>query len=109
MPLQLPEPIAAYVDANARLDVEGMVRPFAADAVFVDNGRRFRGRAEVRALIEEAVVPVKAIFVPDTVRQEGAHVVLEGPAHGDFKGSPIRFTYRFTLRDGAIEALEVTA
>ena len=24
-------------------------------------------------------------------------VVVEGPAHGDFKGSPIRFTYRFAL------------
>ena len=38
MPLELPPPIAAYVKANAQLDVDGMLQPFAADAVLRDNG-----------------------------------------------------------------------
>ncbi|ADG10851.1 nuclear transport factor 2 family protein [Caulobacter segnis] len=109
MPLDLPSPIAAYVAANARLDIAAMLQPFAADAVLRDNGAVFRGRAEIKGLFEEAVVPVKAIFTPDTVRREDDQVVVEGPAHGDFKGSPIRFTYRFTLEDDAIKALEITA
>ena len=109
MSLDLPSPIAAYVAANARLDAPAMLEPFAADAVVRDNGAVFRGRAEISALFEEAVVPVKAIFTPDTVRREDGQVVVEGPAHGDFKGSPIRFTYRFTLEDDAIKALEITA
>jgi hypothetical protein len=54
------------------------------------------------------VIPVKAIFTPDTVREDGNDVVVEGPAHGDFPGSPLRFTYRFTLVDGAIKNLETT-
>jgi len=29
----LPKPIADYVGANAQLDVDGMLKPFAADAV----------------------------------------------------------------------------
>jgi hypothetical protein len=102
-------PIAAYVEANARLDVDGMLAPFAADAVLIDNGRRHQGHAELRSLLEEAVIPAKAIFTPDTARHENGQVVVEGPAHGDFKGSPIRFTYRFTLEKGAIKALEITA
>ena len=105
----LPKPIADYVEANARLDVDGMLKPFAADAVVLDNGGRHEGHAEVRTLLEEAVVAAKAIFTPDTVRHENGQVVVEGPAHGDFKGSPIRFTFRFTLENGAIEALEITA
>jgi len=105
----LPRPITDYVNANARLDVDHMLKPFAADAVFVDNGVRHEGHAAIRSLLEEAVIPVKAIFTPDTVRQENGQVVVEGPGHGDFKGSPIRFTYRFTLEDDAIKALEVTA
>ena len=104
----LPRPIAAYVEANARLDIEGMLKPFAPDAVFLDNGRRFQGYAELRSLFEEAVIGVKAIFTPDAVRHENGRVVVEGPAHGDFPGSPIRFTYRFTLDGDGIEALEVT-
>ena len=35
----LPRPIAAYVEANARLDVDAMLKPFAADAVLLDNGK----------------------------------------------------------------------
>ncbi|WP_428031414.1 nuclear transport factor 2 family protein [Ancylobacter sp.] len=109
MSLELPTPIAAYVAANARLDVDDMLKPFAADAVLRDNGAVFRGPAELRQLFEAAVVAARAIFTPDTVRHEDGKVVVEGPAHGDFKGSPIRFTYRFTLENDTITALEITA
>lgn len=108
MSIDLPGPIADYVSANARLDVDGMVKPFVRDAVFVDNGKRFEGQAAIRKLFDEEVLPVKAIFTPDTLREEDGQVVVEGPARGDFPGSPLRFTYRFTLVGGAIETLEVT-
>lgn len=108
MSIELPKPIADYVEANAQLDVNGMLKPFAADAVILDNGRRHVGHAEMRTLLEEAVVGAKAIFTPDTVRHENGQVVIEGPAHGDFKGSPIRFTYGFTLENNAIQALVIT-
>ncbi len=104
----LPPPIAAYVNANAQLDLEGMLEPFAADAVLQDNGAVHQGHAGIRSLLEEAVIPAKAIFTPDTVRHENGQVVVEGPAHGDFPGSPIRFTYRFTLENDTITALEIT-
>jgi ketosteroid isomerase-like protein len=109
MSLELPSPIAAYVAANARLDVADMLEPFAADALLTDNGRPIRGRSELKRLFEEEVVAVNAIFTPDTVRHESGQVVVEGPAHGDFRGSPIRFTYRFTLENDVIKALEITA
>ena len=106
MSMDLPKPIADYIEANARLDIDGMLKPFLRDAVFIDNGKRFEGEAAIRQLFEEEVIPVKAIFTPDAVREEGGDVVLEGPAHGDFPGSPLRFTYRFTLAHGAIKTLE---
>ncbi|MDO9369727.1 MAG: nuclear transport factor 2 family protein [Sphingopyxis sp.] len=104
----LPKPIAAFVEANTRLDVDGMLKPFAADALIVDNGHRHAGLAEIRTLFAEEVVAVKAIFTPDSVRRENGKIVVEGPAHGDFKGSPIRFTYGFTLENDAIKTLEIT-
>jgi hypothetical protein len=105
----LPKPIAAYVEANAELDVDGMLQPFAADAVVYDDGGHHRGHTELRTWLEEAVIAAKAIFTPDTVRHENGQVVVEGPAHGDFKGSPIRFTFCFTLQSDAIKTLEITA
>lgn len=107
--IPLPKPIADYVEANAQLDLDGMLKPFASDAVLLDNGKRFVGSAELRTLFKEEVIAAKAIFTPDTVRHENGKIVVEGPAHGDFKGSPIRFTYNFTLKNGAIKAVEITA
>lgn len=106
--MNLPKPIADYVAANARLDIDAMLAPFRADAVFIDNGKTFAGLAAIRALLEKEVIPVRAIFTPDTLRAEGAVVVIEGPVHGTFPGSPLRFTYRFTLAGDAIQRLEVT-
>ena len=106
---ELPKPIADFVDANARLDVDGMLKPFAVDAVAHDMGKSHRGHGELRRWFEEEVIAVKAIFTPETARYEQGQVVVEGPAHGDFKGSPIRFTYRFTLEDDAINALDIKA
>ena len=51
----LPSPIADYVAANARLDVDGMLKPFAADAVVRDNDVVLEGHAAIRSLFEEAV------------------------------------------------------
>ena len=108
MSIELPRPIVDYVEANARLDIDGMMKPFARDAVFIDNGKRFEGQAAIRALFEHEVIPVRAIFTPDTVREDDGDVIVEGPAHGDFPGSPLRFTYRFTLVHGAIMTLETS-
>ncbi|WP_313005105.1 nuclear transport factor 2 family protein [Brevundimonas sp.] len=109
MSLQLPSPIADYVEANSRLDLDGMIETFAADAVLLDNGKRFEGHDEIRALLKEMVVGLKAIFTPDTLRHEDAVVVCEGPAHGDFPGSPIRFTYRVELEGDVIKTMDVSA
>lgn len=108
MSLNLPKPIADYVEANARLDLEGMMKPFTDDAVFIDNGKRYEGPAEIRKLLRDEAIAVKAIFEPDAAREENGNVVLEGPAHGEFPGSPLRFTYRFTLENDAIKVLETT-
>ncbi|WP_249152271.1 nuclear transport factor 2 family protein, partial [Bradyrhizobium liaoningense] len=83
-----------------------MLKPFAADAVLLDNGADLHGRAEIRRLLEEAVVAAKAIFTPDTLRHEDGQVVVEGPAHGDFKGSPIRFTPRGSVKIPRVWSLE---
>ncbi|MBX4864263.1 nuclear transport factor 2 family protein [Rhizobium sophorae] len=108
MSMNLPKPIAHYIEANARLDIDGMMKPFLDDAVFIDNGKRYEGLAEIRKLLKDEAIAVKAIFEPDTASEEQGIVVLEGPAHGDFPGSPLRFTYRFTLANDAIKILETT-
>jgi hypothetical protein len=103
----LPPPIAAYAAANARLDAAGMLAPFARDAVVRDDGGTHAGRDAIRAWIEGATIAARAVFTPRHWRAEAGGIVVEGLTSGDFPGSPIAFTFRFTLRDDAIAALEI--
>lgn len=107
MSLELPPPIAAYVTANANLDAEGMLAAFANDAVVFDEQERHVGKADILAWIQSATIASRAVFTPDMWRHQEGGVVVEGPTSGDFPGSPIRFTFRFTLENGAIAALEI--
>lgn len=103
----LPKPIADYVAANARLDPDGMLQPFAPDAVVRDDGGEHRGHAELRTWIRDASLAARAVFTPDACREEDGQVIVDGLTAGDFKGSPLRFTFRFTLAGDAIRALEI--
>jgi hypothetical protein len=106
--INLPKPIATYVEANARLDAQGMLKAFAPDAVMHDEGRAHSGHTEILALIQKNVIALQAIFTPDTQREEDGYVIVEGPTTGNFRGSPLRFTFRFTLENDLITVLEVT-
>lgn len=107
MHAKLPSPIAAYVEANARLDADGMLTAFAADAVVQDDGRRLESHDDVRRWIESATITSRAVFTPDAWHEEDGRVVVTGMTRGDFPGSPIRFTFRFALDGGAITALVI--
>ncbi|MBI0538421.1 nuclear transport factor 2 family protein [Roseomonas sp. KE2513] len=103
----LPSPIASYVAANARLDAERILASFAPDAVVGDDGGRHVGHDAIRAWINSAIIVARAVFTPEMWRDENGRIIVTGPTTGDFRGSPIYLTFRFTLRGGAIAALEI--
>ena len=103
----LPEPIAKYVKANAALDLEGMLAPFAEDAIVLDDGGCHAGRDQLRAWIQSATIDNAAVFTPSAWRRDGASVVVDGVIRGSFKGSPIKLTFRFGLSENVIARLEI--
>lgn len=108
MTLVLPSPIADYVAANSRLDLDGMLKPFAPDAIVRDDGGQHCGRAEIRSWIDNASLAAQAVFTPDSCHFDNDRFVVSGLTHGQFKGSPARFTMRFQLEDNVIRALDIT-
>jgi hypothetical protein len=103
----LPPAITAYLTANARLDPDGMLAPFAPTAVVKDEALEHRGQAEIADWIRAATLDVRAIFTPDAWRRDADAIVVEGLTAGDFPGSPLRFSFRFQLAGDAISALEI--
>ena len=103
----LPKPVADYVEANARLDAGAMLRAFAAHAVVRDDGGSHEGPDAILTWIQAATIANRAVFTPDTVSHENGQVVLRGLTSGDFKGSPLRFTLRFTVQGDTVRALEI--
>lgn len=103
----LPAPISRYFAANPSFDVEGMLAPFAADAIVVDERQTRKGTDELRAWITEATVGAKAVATPLSATQEGdLHIVVANVA-GDFPGSPVPLTFRFQLAGKEISHLEI--
>lgn len=105
--LTLPQGIAAYFLANARLDADAMAAPFAPDAVVHDERRSHRGTAAIRAWVAEASIRNAAVATPVAIRQDGTQVAVAADVAGNFPGSPIRLTFRFTLAEDGISELEI--
>jgi len=103
----LPAPIARYFAANPSFDVEGMLAPFAADAVVVDERQTRTGTDELRAWIKDATVGVKAISTPVSATQEEDRYIVVANVAGDFPGSPVPLTFRFQLAGEEISHLEI--
>jgi len=105
--LVVPEVIARYLAAAATSDVEAVVRCFTDDAVVLGEGQTLRGHEEIRrrkALGSQYTYATRVLGV-DVV---GANsYVVHGRLEGDFPGSPLELTFRFSLRDALIAGLGI--
>jgi len=107
MTISLPAAIAAYFDANSRLDVDSMLAPFAEDALVTDEGRAIRGREAIRAWIVSASVGNKAVARPRSCVADGVDRIVTAEVAGEFRGSPVTLGFRFALDGDRIVRLEI--
>lgn len=106
-PLNLPEPIAAYFDADAQ-DGPTVARCFTPDGCVLDEGRTHVGRAAIEAWKTHASAQYTYTATPHTLERQGRAVVVTALVAGDFPGSPVDLRYRFTLQRGKVATLEIT-
>jgi len=108
LPQHLPAPIAAYFEARNAFDVDAIVAPFDDDAVVADENQQHRGRAAIRAWIEETTRKYRASAEPKDAKDEGEQIVVSALVSGDFPGSPILLDHAFTLAGQKIKRLEIS-
>lgn len=105
--LSLPDPIAAYFDAD-KYGADGVVRCFTNQAIVKDEGRTYEGLAAIAAW--KAAASAKYTFVVEPLSLEvkdGRHVVTSRVS-GDFPGSMVELQFVFELERGKIASLEIT-
>ena len=103
-----PPVIQTYLDAAAAPDYEALVSCFTTDASVLDDGKTYRGRAEIRAWREELASSFDyTVQVIDAVETGDSQHLVSTRVAGNFPGSPVDLRSRFTLVDGLRDRLEL--
>lgn len=104
--LDLPEPIAAYFEADTR-DARAVADCFTREGVVLDEGRTHAGREAIAAWKADASTRYTYTTQPRKLEQDGHRHIVTGHVSGDFPGSPVDLRYVFTLERGKIATLEI--
>jgi len=104
--LKLPEPIAAYFNADKR-DGEAVACCFTTRAVVKDEGQTYSGPAAIKAWKTEASAKYSYVSEPFAVEQKEGRYVVTSRLTGNFPGSPVDLRFVFRLERGKIAHLEI--
>jgi uncharacterized protein (TIGR02246 family) len=107
MSKQLPLPLATYYEAKNQHDINGMLAPFAEDAVVKDEGQEHYGRAAIRSWMEHTTRKFRVTIDVKQIESVDDRLIVSGLVSGDFPGSPAMLRYAFTLSGSKIARLEI--
>ena len=104
--LKLPDPIAAYFEADKR-DAEALVQFFTGQATVKDEGRIHSGTAAIKAWKTEVSAKYKYTSEPFGIEQKDGDYVVTSRLTGHFPGSPVDLRYTFRFEGNKIAFLEI--
>ena len=105
--LNLPEPIAAYFDADKR-EGEHVARCFTKQAVVRDEGQTYSGTEAITAWKTAAATKYSYTSEPFAVERKDGRYIVTCRLTGSFPGSPVDLRFAFRLQRGKIASLEIT-
>jgi ketosteroid isomerase-like protein len=105
-----PSVVTRYLAAADTSDIPALADCFTADGTVLDEGRTYRGRAEIigwRKALAGTWTYTSATTGSDRISAKEYRVSVH--IEGDFPGGVADLTYRFTLQDGLIDELSIRA
>jgi ketosteroid isomerase-like protein len=103
----LPAVIIRYLAAHNARDLDPAMACYTEDAVAVDDGHTYHGRAEIRAWLARATAVKYTTTLLSTHRVDDEHHEAVQHLEGDFPGGVVDLRFRFTLRDDRISELVI--
>jgi SnoaL-like domain len=107
MSIQLPAPIARYVQIANSGTAEAASECFAPDANVYDEGRTYQGLAAIKDWMAATKKNYGHTVTPLEFAEHGDQSVLKARLAGNFTGSPITVNFSFVLAGGKIRSLEI--
>lgn len=105
--LDLPAVAREYFTAANALDVDRTAALFADAAFVMDEGRRIDGRQAIHEWIARTMREFSATAMPEHVDAHDDVAAVAALVTGQFPGSPVRLTFRFTVAGNRIAGLEI--
>jgi alkylated DNA nucleotide flippase Atl1 len=106
--LNLPDAVAGYLRAAAARDADLVIACFTEGASLKDEGKTWRGRAEIRRWWEGPATKYRyAVKLRGGQRVASDGYVARVKLTGNFPGRTANLRYRFTLRNGLISVLTI--
>jgi len=107
MPVDLPTPIAIYIDAENRGDTEALAKCFAEDAVVRDEGETIEGLAAIKRWKAETKKKYEHTIEPLASAQKDGKTIVTNRLTGNFPASPIELEFVFELDGDKIASPEI--
>jgi hypothetical protein len=104
--LNLPDPIAAYFEADRR-DARAVARCFTNEGVVTDEGRTHVGLASIEAWKTAASARFSYVTEPVALEKTDHMYLVITRVTGNFPGSPVDLRFTFALERGRIASLEI--
>ncbi len=105
--LDLPEPIAAYFEADKR-GCDAVARCFTSQAVVKDEGQTHSGPDAIKAWKTAASAKYSYVAEPLALEQRDGRFIVTSRLTGNLPGSPVDLRYAFRLARRKIAFLEIT-
>jgi hypothetical protein len=107
MSIDLPTPIAMYIAAENRGDMEALAQCFAEHAVVRDEGQTIEGLAAIKRWKAETKKKYQHTVEPFACAQKDGKTIVTNRLTGNFPGSPIDLQSIFGLDGDKIASLEI--
>ncbi|WP_026820849.1 nuclear transport factor 2 family protein [Arthrobacter castelli] len=108
MSIDIPEPVAAFIDLVNRHDREGFLNAFTETGFVDDWGRVFTGRDAIDDWSQKEFIGASGVLTPEQTSRQGEEVTVIGDWRSTYANGRSTFTFRIagdklesmTIREG---------
>jgi hypothetical protein len=107
MSVDLPTPIAVYINAENRGDAETLDQCFAEHAIVRDENQTIEGLPAIKRWKAETKKKYQHTIEPLNFARQDDKIIVTNRLTGNFPGSPIDLQFIFGLDGDKIASLEI--